>query len=68
MPKIVCPLHKKTFDLGSGESTQGEDYSTKVFDVQGVGDDVQLFLHASEKLDPILAAGSFCGTACKSHD
>ena len=53
------PLHKKTFELGSGESTQGEDYSIKVFDVQ-------LFLHSSEKLDPILAAGSFCGTACKA--
>lgn len=68
VPKIACPLHKKTFDLGSGESTQGEDYSIKVFDVQVVGDDVQLFLPASEKLDPILATGSFCGTACKSHD
>ena len=68
MPKIACPLHKNTFDLCSGESTQGEGYLIKVFDVQAVADDVQLFFHSSKELDPILAAGSFCGTARKSRD
>ena len=63
MPKIACLVHKNTFDLCSGESTQGEDYLIKIFDVQALAEDVQLFLHASEKPDPILAAGSFCGTA-----
>lgn len=66
VPKIACPLHKKSFNLDTGASTQGEEYSIKVFDVQVVGDDVQLFLPAREKLNPILATGSFCSTACKS--
>ena len=68
MPKIACLVHKNTFDLCSGESTQGEDYLIKIFDVQVVADDVQLFLYPSEKCDPFLAAGSFCGTARKSRD
>lgn len=27
-PKVACPMHKKTFSLQTGDSLQGEEYST----------------------------------------
>ncbi len=34
IPKIACPLHKKTFSLETGTNLNGEDYKIAVFPVK----------------------------------
>ena len=64
VPKIACPLHKKTFSLESGESTSGEDLSIRVFDVRIDGDDVLVRLPPAEQLDEVLATDRHCVHSC----
>jgi len=40
VPKVACPLHKKTFSLESGECLTGDDYQVSVFPVKVEGDQV----------------------------
>ena len=44
IPKVACPLHKKTFSLASGTCLSGENYQVRVFPVKVEGDDVYLEL------------------------
>jgi nitrite reductase (NADH) large subunit len=39
-PKVACPLHKKTFDLGTGACLSGEALEIATFPVRVDGDDV----------------------------
>lgn len=69
LPKVACPLHKKTFSLQSGECTSGEDYSVKVFPVKVTGDDVFLLLPPKDQLDALLATrlhGVHSGDSCQN--
>ena len=68
VPKIACPLHKKTFSLQSGESLQGEEYHIRTFPVRIDGDDVLLELPPTSVLDPLLATEIGCelATSCQS--
>jgi nitrite reductase (NADH) large subunit len=68
VPKVACPLHKKTYSLETGECTSGDAYSVKVFPVKIVGDDVYLLLPPKHQLDAILATQLHCGsgTICSS--
>ncbi|EIJ40059.1 nitrite reductase small subunit NirD [Galbibacter orientalis] len=34
IPKIACPLHKKTFSLENGENLNGEDYKIATYPVK----------------------------------
>ncbi len=34
IPKVACPLHKKTFSLQNGDCLSDEDYSIQVFPVK----------------------------------
>ncbi len=34
IPKVACPLHKKTFSLETGENLDGEDYSIETYPVK----------------------------------
>lgn len=34
IPKVACPLHKKTFSLHTGENLDGEDYSIETYPVK----------------------------------
>ena len=63
MPKIACPLHKKTFSLDSGACLSGDDYAVQVFPVQVEGDDVYLELPPTEVLDKLLATEIGCHLA-----
>lgn len=52
-PKVACPLHKKNFDLGSGEE-MGGDLKIITFPVKLVGTDVMVELPAVVEVDAIL--------------
>jgi nitrite reductase (NADH) small subunit len=34
IPKVACPLHKKTFSLENGENLNGEEYKIAVYPVK----------------------------------
>ncbi|WP_310379161.1 nitrite reductase small subunit NirD [Flavobacterium sp.] len=40
IPKIACPMHKKTFSLIDGSNLNGEDYSIATYPVKIVDQDV----------------------------
>ena len=40
VPKIACPMHKKTFSLVDGTNLNGEDYSIATYPVKVVDGDV----------------------------
>lgn len=63
IPKVACPMHKKTFSLESGESLQGEDYRIQTFSVRIDGDDVSIYLPPHERLDEVLATRIGCQLA-----
>jgi NAD(P)H-dependent nitrite reductase small subunit len=63
IPKIACPLHKKTFALDSGACLSGDDYTVQVFPVKVEGDDVYLELPPTEVLDKLLATEIGCHLA-----
>ncbi len=69
VPKVACPLHKKTFSLVSGESLQQEEYRIRTFAVRVQGDDVFLDLPSCEVLDRDLATEIGCRLAseCEPH-
>jgi nitrite reductase (NADH) large subunit len=64
IPKVACPVHKKTFALESGKCLSGEDYSVQVFEVKVDGDDVYLLLPPIEELDAVLATEKTCNGSC----
>ena len=40
IPKIACPLHKKTFSLKDGSNLNGDDYTIATYPVKIEGDEV----------------------------
>ena len=56
IPKVACPLHKKTFSLENGSCLSGdEEYAVKVFNVKvDEEENVYLELPAPEILDEII--------------
>lgn len=68
VPKVACPLHKKTFSLETGESLQGEDYDIRTFPVKVEDGNVLLELPPTEILDELLATEIGCSmaTSCAS--
>ena len=68
IPKVACPLHKKTYSLTSGECLSGEDYSVRVFPVNVTGEDVFLSLPPTDMLDQLLATeiGCHLATSCET--
>ena len=51
VPKVACPLHKKTFSLESGECLSGEAYRVEVFPVRVEGDDVYVELPPESEME-----------------
>jgi nitrite reductase (NADH) large subunit len=50
VPKVACPLHKKTFDLQSGRCLSGEELEIATFPVRVEGDDVLVELPPVDEL------------------
>ena len=69
VPKIACPLHKKTFSLETGESLQDEDYRIRTFPVRVEDMRVYLELPPTDVLDLFLATDIGCQLAstCATH-
>jgi nitrite reductase (NADH) small subunit len=40
IPKIACPMHKKTFSLVDGTNLNGEEYSIATYPVRVIADEV----------------------------
>ena len=72
IPKVACPLHKKTFSLETGKSLQGEDYDIRTFPVKVEDGNVFVELPPTEILDELMATEIGCrmATSCvpKSHE
>lgn len=66
IPKVACPLHKKTFSLKTGESLSGDTDPVRVFPVRAEEGSVWLKLPARDKLNALLATSQFCSSACQS--
>jgi nitrite reductase (NADH) large subunit len=63
LPKIACPLHKKTFSLESGNCLSGDDYGIQVFPVKLTDGSVYVKLPPTEVLDRHLATEIGCSLA-----
>ena len=64
VPKVACPMHKKTFSLESGACLSGEDYRVRVFPVRVEGEDVYVELPSESTLKRRAAAPSACAITC----
>lgn len=68
LPKVACPLHKKTFSLQTGESLQDEEYNIRTFPVKVENGAVFVELPPTEVLDELLATEIGCklATSCST--
>ena len=64
VPKVACPLHKKTFSLESGTCLSGEKYQVQVFPVKVEADAVYLELPAEGELEELLRSHPPCVVQC----
>jgi nitrite reductase (NADH) large subunit len=64
VPKVACPLHKKTFSLESGACLSGESYRVEVFPVRVEGDDVFVALPPESEMERHARAPHPCAVAC----
>jgi nitrite reductase (NADH) large subunit len=51
IPKVTCPMHKKSFSLQDGHGLGDDIYSIQTFEVKVEGDDLMVKLPAEENLD-----------------
>ena len=64
VPKVACPLHKKTFSLESGTCLSGENYHVKVFPVKVEAGEVYLDLPPDAEFDESLQDRPSCTVQC----
>ena len=55
IPKVTCPMHKKSFSLQDGKGLNDEIYSIQTFAVKLDGDDLLVKLPLQEELDRLHA-------------
>lgn len=60
VPKVACPLHKKTFSLESGQCLTGEEYELQVFKVKTESGRVLVELPPEATLHERLARNHSC--------
>ncbi len=64
IPKVACPMHKKTFSLESGECLSGDSLRVDVFPVRVEGDDVYVELPPAKERQRRARANHLCSLAC----
>jgi nitrite reductase (NADH) large subunit len=64
VPKVACPLHKKTFSLEAGACLSGENYRVEVFPVRVEGDDVYVELPPEPEMARRTREPRSCAVAC----
>jgi nitrite reductase (NADH) large subunit len=64
LPKVACPMHKKSFSLESGECLSGESLQLEVFPVRIEGDDVYVELPPAREMHGRGRAVKPCSMAC----
>jgi nitrite reductase (NADH) large subunit len=68
VPKVACPVHKKTYSLETGKGLNDKEFSIQTFPVKVDGDDVYLQLPAIEVLDEVFATEKTCNGTCHTHE
>jgi nitrite reductase (NADH) large subunit len=68
IPKVACPVHKKTFSLETGKGLNDKEFSLHVFPVKVEGDDVYLELPPVEELDAVFATEKTCNGSCHTTE
>lgn len=66
IPKVACPLHKKTFSLLDGTCLSGDDYTVRTFPVRVEGEQVLVELPEIAAVGPELEA-ELCPSRCHDH-
>jgi nitrite reductase (NADH) large subunit len=66
VPKVACPLHKKTFSLESGKCLSDADYSIRVFPVKVEASEVYVELPPQADLDEELATDLYAVRNCQA--
>jgi nitrite reductase (NADH) large subunit len=66
IPKVACPLHKKTFSLESGECLSGEQYQVNIYPVKTENESVFLLLNSLPVSDSHVIEVITCSDACES--
>jgi nitrite reductase (NADH) large subunit len=66
IPKVACPVHKKTFSLESGKCLSGDDLSVNLYAVKVEGDAVYLQLPVTKKMQETSTEqpSCDCGASC----
>ena len=65
IPKVACPMHKKTFSLSTGEGLSDPRYSIQTFEVRREGGEVYVKLPPVEALDALgMGEGACSGASC----
>ena len=49
IPKVACPVHKKSFSLETGKCLSGDDFAVEVYPVKVEGDEVFVQISAAIK-------------------
>jgi nitrite reductase (NADH) large subunit len=65
IPKVACPMHKKTFSLESGACLSGEKFTIQVFPVKVEGNEVYLELPGEPEVEALVSAGQPCERHCE---
>jgi nitrite reductase (NADH) large subunit len=68
VPKVACPVHKKTFSLETGQGLSDKEFSLQTFPVKIEGDDVYLQLPPIDELDAVYATDKTCNGACHAGE
>jgi nitrite reductase (NADH) large subunit len=68
IPKLACPMHKKTYSLESGECLTGEPLALRIFPVKIEDGQVFLELPPEHVLDAELATELHCIGDCTAHE
>jgi len=64
LPKVACPMHKKTFSLTTGQCLSGESLKLEVFPVKVQGDEVYVELPSPPDPTRRTHQAQHCSMAC----
>ncbi|HEV3163053.1 MAG TPA: nitrite reductase large subunit NirB [Isosphaeraceae bacterium] len=64
VPKVACPLHKKTYSLEDGHCLSGESYRVQVYPIKVEDDEVYVKLPIEANAEPVLSTEHTCAAPC----
>ncbi len=67
VPKVACPVHKKSFSLETGKCLSGDDFAVEVYPVKVEGDDVFIQVSTAIKATKPANGSHACGCGTVSN-